>query len=342
MGSIIAGLINSTYVVALCLTVVALGGMFTERSGVINIGLEGVMIVGACAGSLAIYYFGLSGFLQSAKQWAVLIAIIIAMLAGIIYSMLLAFASINLKADQTIGGTALNMFAPAFCYLLTASLIHDPVTGSKVTTITLLDPSKIDWVHTNLGFSDEFMNSFIGTLLFKNFAITTPIAIIIWVIAFIVLYKTRFGLRLMSCGEHPQAAASAGINVYKMRYFGVGISGALAGFGGIMWVFISTTGFLPGNGVAGFGFLALAVMIFGNWKPQNILGAAFIFAFFNALGKYAGSIPWMPSFSNLASGSADYIYKMLPYFVTLIVLAFTSKSSRAPKMEGIPYDVGMR
>ncbi|MCB9498681.1 MAG: ABC transporter permease [Bacillales bacterium] len=335
--TLLPGLINSTLLYALCLVVVALGGMFTERSGTINIGLEGTMIVGATFGALTIRAFNMNGFGEVAGQWAVLIAVLVAALSGCIYSMLLAFASIHMKADQTIGGTALNIFAPAFCYLLVSS-IQSEFSSAGSTTVLF----NYDWVTFNLGFSEEFRNSFFGILLFKGFAITTPIAILIWIISTIVLYKTRFGLRLMSCGEHPQAAASAGIGVYTTRYIGVGLSGLLAGFGGIMWAFIATSGVAPGAGVAGFGFLALAVMIFGNWKPQNILGAALIFAFFNALGKYSSGIDFLPSFSNLAQGTGDSIYKMLPYIVTLVVLAFTSKKSRAPKMEGIPYDKGAR
>ena len=159
----------------------------------------------------------------------------------------------------------------------------------------------------------------------------------------IILYKTRFGLRVRSCGENPHAADSLGINVKKMRYAGTTISGALAGMGG--FVYALTTANCSSNGdVAGFGFLALAVMIFGNWKPLSIAGAAVLFGFFKCLAAGYSSIDINGDgiFLLKELGLSPHLYRMLPYIVTLIVLAFTSKNSRAPKAEGIPYDKGQR
>jgi len=153
-----------------------------------------------------------------------------------------------------------------------------------------------------------------------------------------VIYKTRFGLRLRACGEHPQAADSVGINVYRLRYIGVAISGFLGGIGGLAFTVAAGSGFQ--STVAGYGFFALAVMIFGNWKPMRIFGAALFFALFKVIGSYTGSLAFLPSFEGVKN--ADYIYQMLPYVVTMIVLVFTSKKSRAPKAEGIPYDKGTR
>ena len=154
------------------------------------------------------------------------------------------------------------------------------------------------------------------------------VTLLLLIAAYVVLYKTRFGLRLMACGEHPQAADSVGINVYKMRWAGVLISGMLGGLGGI--VFITA-------GVAGFGFLSLAVMIFGQWKPTRIALAALLFGLFRALSNvYAG----FEFLKNLNIPSP--VYNMMPYIISLVVLAFTSKKSRAPKAEGIPYDKGQR
>ena len=163
-------------------------------------------------------------------------------------------------------------------------------------------------------------------------------ALLLLVVSAVVLYKTRFGLRLRSCGEQPQAADSVGINVYRMRYAGVFISGLLGGIGGLAYTVAAGSGFQ--SAVAGYGFLALAVMIFGNWKPLNILGASLFFALFKIIGSYSASIPFLPSFENVKS--SEYIYLMLPYIVTMIVLILTSKKSRAPKAEGIPYDKGQR
>ena len=163
------------------------------------------------------------------------------------------------------------------------------------------------------------------------------VAFIALVTAYVTLYKTRFGLRLMACGEHPQAAASVGINVYKMRWAGVLISGVLGGIGGIVFITAGVSEWRFEYGVAGFGFLSLAVMIFGQWKPQRIALAALLFGFFRALGNVYTGFSFLKAM-NLPSS----LYNMLPYIISLIVLAFTSKNSRAPKAEGIPYDKGSR
>ena len=163
------------------------------------------------------------------------------------------------------------------------------------------------------------------------------VTIIVLVCAYVVLYKTKFGLRMMACGEHPQAADSVGINVYKMRWAGVLISGALGGLGGIVYITAGVSEWKFEYGVAGFGFLALAVMIFGQWKPQRIALAALLFGLFRALSNVYTGFDFMVSL-NLPSG----VYNMMPYIISLIVLALTSKKSRAPKAEGIPYDKGQR
>lgn len=327
---ILADVLSATILFAIPLLLVALGGMFSERSGVINIALEGIMVIGALVSLLFLRAMDQAGMGQSAPQLAMLLAIIVAALAGAIFSLLLAFASINLKADQTIGGTALNMLAPAFAIVLTWA-----IQGQGQTTILIPTWTRI--TQSSMGIATN-SDSFFQNLIFKNFYITTPIAIILLAAAIIVLYKTRFGLRLRACGEHPQAADSVGIKVYRMRYSGVMISGILGGIGGLAYTLAAGSGFQAS--VAGYGFLALAVMIFGNWKPLNILGASLFFAFFKILGSYSASIPFLPSFEAVAS--REYIYLMLPYIVTMIILVLTSKKSRAPKAEGIPYDKGAR
>ena len=320
---ILSDILGATILFAVPLLLVALGGMFSERSGIINIALEGIMIIGALMSCLFLRMVDKTALVANAPQLAVFIAILIAAVAGAVFSLLLAFASINLKADQTIGGTALNMLAPAFAIVLTWA-----IQGQGQTTILI--PT---WVRITGDTS-----TFFGSLIFKSCYLTTPIAFVLFIVAFVVLYKTKLGLRLRACGEHPQAADSAGINVYKMRYTGVLISGCLGGIGGLAFTVAAGSGFQ--STVAGYGFLALAVMIFGNWKPLNILGASIFFAFFKILGSYSGSIPFLPSFDGVKS--SEYIYLMLPYIVTMIVLVLTSKKSRAPKAEGIPYDKGKR
>ena len=303
-------LIKYTLLYGIVLMLVALGGMFSEHSGIINIALEGIMVIGGVAGVLTLTMLpaDMSPFL------VVLISVLVAALAGMVYSLLLAFASINLKADQTIGGTALNLLATAIAVVI-AKYFSD--SGS----------AKLNYSNKPFLFS-------IGGL---ELSIFVPLGIVLLVISYVVLYKTRFGLRLCACGEHPQAADSVGINVYRMRYAGVLISGVLGGLGGIVYIIAGVSEWKFENGVAGFGFLALAVMIFGQWKPTRIALAALLFGFFRALGNvYSG----FDLLSNLNLPSS--VYNMLPYVISLVVLAFTSQKSRAPKAEGIPYDKGQR
>mgnify|MGYP000404293519 CR=1 FL=1 len=236
-------------------------------------------------------------------------------------SLLLAVAAVNFKADQTLVGTAMNLLgtAAATVFVKAMNTAADPDNVSS--TIQYLDGRKAFLVNIG-GF--EF-----------NWCML--LAVIALVIAYVVLYKTRFGLRLCACGEHPQAADSVGINVYRMRYAGVLISGVLGGLGGIVYIIAGVSEWKFENGVAGFGFLALAVMIFGQWKPTRIALAALLFGFFRALGNvYSG----FDLLSNLNLPSS--VYNMLPYVISLVVLAFTSQKSRAPKAEGIPYDKGQR
>ena len=311
-------LVQQTMLFSIPLLLVALGGMFSERSGVVNIALEGIMIIGAFTG---IFFISRFGNLFS-PTITLFIAIIISALSGLIFSLLHAYASINMSADQVISGTALNIFAPAFAIYVTRAI-------QVVQQISFINNFRIESVPV-LG-----SIPIIGNLLFKNAYITTYLGFIILALSWFALYKTRFGLRLRSCGEHPQAADSVGINVYKMRYFGVAISGALAGIGGLVFVIPTSTNF--NATVAGYGFLALAVLIFGQWKPIRILYAAFFFGLMKTLASAYSGIPIL---SNLPISNS--VYKMIPYITTIIVLAFTSKNSQAPKASGLPYDKSVR
>ncbi|MBE6928151.1 MAG: ABC transporter permease [Ruminococcaceae bacterium] len=327
---ILADVLSATILFAVPLLLVALGGMFSERSGIINLALEGIMIIGALIGCHILTALDEAVTVNGmGSQLAVLIALLAAGAAGVIFSLLLAFSAINLKADQTIGGTALNQFAPAFSIVLTWAIL-----GQGQTTMTLPKWTRL----TQANFGMEKGTGFFERFAFTSLYLTTFLTIVIFAAAVVLLYKTKFGLRLRSCGEHPQAAASVGINVYRMRYAGVMISGFLAGVGGMAFVF-AVGGFQ--SDVAGYGFLALAVMIFGNWKPWSILGAALFFSFFRVIGNYAASIPFMPKFEEV-NGVSTYLWPMIPYVVTMILLILTSKKSRAPKAEGIPYDKGQR
>ncbi|MBH1941409.1 ABC transporter permease [Mobilitalea sibirica] len=317
-------LIQNMLPVAVALLLVALGGMFSERSGVINIALEGIMLFGAFIGCVFVFFIEKTP-LKSQPQMILLLGMVVAALAGLLYSMLLSLAAINMKADQTIVGTALNMLVPAGVLLFSKMFFFsDGVTTNTnfyIRKIPLLGDIPV-----------------LGKLFFQNTYLTIYVGALLLVIATILFYKTSFGLHLRACGEHPHAADSVGINVYHMRYAGVGLSGILGGTGG----FFYAVGIMNGNanghtGVAGFGFLALAVMIFGQWKPLKILLAALFFAFLRTLAYSVALIPFLR-----ALNINQTYYKMLPYVATMVVLAFTSKKSRAPKAEGIPYDKGMR
>ena len=310
-------LIQYTLIFASVLILVALGGCFSEHSGVINIGLEGIMVMGALGGAL------MMKFLPAGTSAPVMLLLVVlaAMGLGLVYSLLLAVAAINFKADQTLVGTAMNLLGTAAATVFVKAMNTAENVNNVSSTIQYIEPKK----------------AFIVNIAGFEFNWFMLLALIALVLAYVTLYKTRFGLRLCACGEHPQAADSVGINVYKMRYAGVFISGVLGGLGGIVYITAGVSEWKFENGVAGFGFLALAVMIFGQWKPTRIALAALVFGLFRALGNVYTGFDFLAAL-NLPSS----VYNMLPYIISLIILAFTSSKSRAPKAEGIPYDKGQR
>lgn len=315
-------LIQNMLPVAIPLLLVALGGMFSERSGVINIALEGIMLFGAFFGALFVYT--LQG-VDMNPQTLLLLGMLVAAFSGWVYSLLLSFAAVTMKANQTITGVSLNMMIPAAILLFSKMFFNsDGITTAKnfyIREMPVLGKIPI-----------------LGEMFFQRTYLTVMIGFALLIVSIIIFYKTRFGLRLRACGEHPQAADSVGINVYFMRYAGVSISGILGGIGGFFYSVGVTDGNVSGHtGVAGFGFLALAVMIFGQWKPGRIFFAALFFAFLRTLAYSVSLIPFLDGL-----GINQTYYKMLPYVATMVVLAFTSKKSRAPKAEGIPYDKSQR
>ena len=310
-------LLQYTLIFASVLMLVALGGCFSEHSGIINIGLEGIMVIGALGGALMMRY------LPAGTSTPVMIVMVClaAVLAGAFYSLLLAVAAINFNADQTIIGTAMNMLGTAMATVIVKALNMIANPDDVSSTIAYVEQKKAFYFN-------------IGALELSWFMV---IAVALLIISHIVLYKTRFGLRLCACGEHPQAADSVGINVYKMRYAGVIISGILGGLGGIVYITSGVSEWKFENGVAGFGFLALAVMIFGQWKPVNIALAALLFGLMRALSNVYVAFDFLAQLNIPGT-----VYNMLPYIISLVVLIFTSKKSKAPKAEGIPYDKGSR
>lgn len=310
-------LIQYTLIFASVLILVALGGCFSEHSGVINIGLEGIMVMGALGGALMMKFLPA----DTNAFFMIVLVVLASLIVGMIYSLLLAVAAINFKADQTLVGTAMNLLGTAAATVLVKAMNTAENPDNVSSTIQYIEAKKAFIVN-------------IGGFEFNWFMLLALIALIA---AYVTLYKTRFGLRLMACGEHPQAADSVGINVYKMRYAGVIISGMLGGLGGIVYITAGVSEWKFENGVAGFGFLALAVMIFGQWKPTRIALAALLFGLFRALANVYTGFDFLSALQLPSS-----VYNMLPYIISLIVLAFTSKNSRAPKAEGIPYDKGQR
>ena len=313
------------------LMLVALGGCFSEHSGVINIGLEGIMVFGALGGALVMRYLP-DG---TSAVFVVLLCVLAAMAAGLLYSLLLAVAAINFKADQTLVGTAMNLLGTAAATVLVKAVNQAADAGNVSATIAYGSKRPAFLIFSNLNVTDE-SPEILRALKTSEFSWLHVLALVLLVVSYLLLYRTKFGLRMRSCGEHPQASASVGINVFRMRYAGVMISGVLGGLGGLTYITAAVSEWKFENGVAGFGFLALAVMIFGRWKPFWILLAAVIFGFFRSLSNvYMG-------FDFLQNLLPSQVYTMLPYIISLVVLVIFSKNSAAPKAEGIPYEQGMR
>ena len=300
------------YVIAytIPLLVTSLGGLYSERSGVVNLGLEGLMLVGSFAAAITIHL--LEGLIPSGLL--VPVGLLAAVIMGILYSLLHAFASITLKADQIISGTAINMLAAALTVYTARAIL-----GSGNVRVNSIIRKDIPGL-ANI--------PILGPLFFSQSYWSTWLVLAILVFSWFLLYKTSFGLRLRACGEHPSAVASAGVNVHKMRYFAVCASGALAGLGGAV-ILVTYSGEFNGS-VDGLGFLALAALIFGQWKPLGILGATFFFGFARTVANVSQVIPSL-------SLIPPVWLKMFPYMVTLIALVLFSKHSAAPKADGEPY-----
>ncbi len=284
--------------------------------------IDFIILIGAVITLISLTVMLMQLQLEWNIQLMAFVGLMVGGLTGLIYSAFHAYASVNMKANQVISGTALNMFALAFTVFFARQMF-----GVK----------KIDL--TNSYFISEIpvlsKIPFIGEVLFSSTYLSTFVVAGIFVIAIIVLYKTPFGLRLRACGENPQAADSLGINVYKMRYAGVLISGFFAGIGGVVFSLSFSNNF--DGTVAGFGFLALAVLIFSAWKPTRIIYIALFFGFMRVLSTTYSSIPIIQDLQADAN-----LYNTLPYIATIVVLAFVSKNSQAPRAAGEPYDPGKR
>jgi len=309
------------------LLIVALAGMFSEKSGTVNIALEGLMVMGAFCGTFFINKMQAVGFLENAPQFLLIIALLLAGIGGALFSSLLGFLAINMRANQVIGGTAINLLAGALAVFLARQFQENHAVQISYNKEAFR--FKSDFL------ADVFPN--LNYIFFNQAYLTLYIGIIILIISTIVIYKTRFGSRLSACGEHPEAAQSVGINVYRYRWIGVLISGFLGGIGGLVYALPISVSF-EGT-VGGYGFLALAVLIFGQWKPLRVFLAAIFFGLFKALSVTFFAFDWINNIIELLPNVPfGTIFRILPYIATMVVLAISSKSSKAPKASGIPFD----
>lgn len=315
-------ILQKTMIYATPLLIVALAGCFSERSGIINLALEGEMIFGAFIGALCVNAWQVAGTFVDNQQLMFVLALLISGVAGALFSLLLSLAAIKLKVDQTIAGTALNMLAPAI--FLTVCLVffnQEKLVMNPMPNYVILHKGDMNPLYE----------------IFCNKAyISTYIIFGLFVVLSIWLYKSKTGTHLRACGEHPQAADSVGINVYKMRFLGTTISGFLAGIGGYAYIATVSAGTAESS-VGGMGFLALAIMIFGNWNPVGIFFGSLLFGFLKCIGPLAGQISFLNSL-----GLDIYFYNIIPFVIVIIVLIISRNKSGCPKAEGIPYDKGQR
>lgn len=315
--TLLGQLLNSTLVFSTALIFTALGGIFSERSGVVNIGLEGLMIFGAFAAGVGTYYAQEAG-MGSFSPW---VGVIAAMVAGALGALIHAVATITFKADQTISGIVINFLAAGLTVYI-VKLIFDGAAETPLVTVFHKVPIPILRDIPIIG--EGFFNSYP----------TTYLALILVAVIYFVLFKTPFGLRLRSVGEHPSAADTLGVNVTKMRYIGVLLSGVLGGIGGAT-ITLTTTSTFAHNTISGQGFIAIAAMIFGKWNPLGAFGAAMFFGFSQAIRNYVQLFDWSRSIPQ------EFIF-MIPYVLTIIVLVGAVGRSSAPAALGTPYDPGKR
>ena len=250
------------------------------------------------------------------------LALLVSGVAAALFSLLLSFAAIKLKVDQTIAGTALNMLAPAI--FLTVCLVffsQEKLVMNPMPNYVILHKGDMNPLYE---------------IFFNKAYISTYIVFVLYIVLSIWLYKSKVGTHLRACGEHPQAADSVGINVSKMRYLGTTISGFLAGIGGYAYIATVSAGTAESS-VGGMGFLALAIMIFGNWNPVGIFFGSLLFGFLKCIGPLANQISFL---SNL--GLDIYFYNIIPFVIVIVVLILSRNKSGCPKAEGIPYEKGQR
>jgi len=313
--TLLATMIPIALVYATPIVIAALGGLFSERSGIVNIALEGIMMVGAFSAASVTVALEPS----PAAGW---VGVLVAVAAGVVFSVLHAFASVHLRADQVVSGTALNILAGGLTVYLCQIFFHQQRTDAFATGLAKVSVPGLAAIPG------------LGTILFRNVYPTTFLALLLVVATWFVVYQVPFGLRLRACGEHPQAAASVGIDVVGMRYAGVLVSGGLAGLAGAAMVLTQDIQYTIGS-VHGTGFIALACLIFGKWNPFGALGAGLFFGLSQATSIYAKDIA-------LLQRVPQDFFHLLPYALTVVALIVFSGKSVGPRAAGEPYDPGRR
>ena len=296
--------------------IASLGGLFSERSGVVNIALDGLMMFGGFGAATALVY------LEKSTSLAPWIALLVGTVVGALVSIIHAYLSIDLNEDQIISGTAINLLATGATIYLAQILFGQQrtpnFTGSfRKTTYPVLSDIPV-----------------IGDIFFKNIYPTVYVAFILILAGWYLVYKTPIGLRLRAAGENPHAVDSMGVSVRKMRYIGVIISGALAGLGGGILVLTQDTQYTVVS-ISGTGFIALAALVFGRWKPMGMLGAGLFFGFSKIFSIYSNSFSMLKKLPN------EFFFA-LPYLLTIVALVIFSRQSVGPKAAGKSYDKGQR
>ena len=303
---------QQTLIYTIPLLIVACAGIFSEKGGILNFALEGNMLIGAFSGALFLHGF------DNGTNLHYLIALLIAGGAGVLIILPHAFASISLKAHQAISALAIILLVPP-ATIISARAIVGRLQIGFVNNYTISAVPGLSEI------------PIIGGIFFTNTYITTLIGVIVLLVTLWVLNKSKFGVHLKACGENPEAAASMGINVARTRYIGVLVSGFIAGIGGLAFIVPNATEYSAS--VAGYGFLAVAVIIFGQWDPMKILWASLFFGFMKTVASAYSTMPFLAGLD-----VTNYWYKMVPYAATVAVLAFTSKGSGRPRALGVIYE----
>ncbi|MGX7091414.1 ABC transporter permease [Hutsoniella sourekii] len=306
-------IVSSTLVYSAPLIFTALGGVFSERSGIVNVGLEGIMVMGAFSSVIS--------NLMLADQfgvWTPWIAVAIAGLVGLVYASIHAVATVHLRADHVISGTVLNLIAPAL--------------GVFLTRLMFDGKGQTEMISQSFGYFNFPVLAqipIIGPIFFKGTSLPAYVGILLAILAWLILNQTRFGLRLRAVGENPLAADTLGINVYAMRYAGVLISGFLGGMGGGVLAQSISLNFSVST-IAGQGFMAMAAMIFGKWNPLGAMGAAIFFGFAQCLAVISSQLPVIDSIPSV------YL-QIAPYVITIVVLVLVVGQSLGPAANGTTY-----